>query len=108
MPVIARPYDIVKTPKIASVKPLDGLRLLVGFSNGVQKLYDCAPLMNRPQFGLLAEPGFFRNVRVDAGGYGISWTDDLDLSEYELWTNGQVIANDTTQADGSASRCAED
>jgi len=23
-----------------------------------------------------------------AGGYGISWNDDIDLSEYELWTNG--------------------
>jgi len=35
----------------------------------------------------------FRALHVDAGGYGISWNDDIDLSEYELWTNG-VPTND--------------
>ena len=24
-------------------------------------------------------------AKVDAGGYGISWNDDIDISEYELW-----------------------
>jgi hypothetical protein len=28
---------------------------------------------------------------VDAGGFGISWNDDADLSEYELWTNGVEV-----------------
>jgi len=27
------------------------------------------------------------------GGDGISWNDDIDLSEYELWTNGEPITN---------------
>ena len=31
-------------------------------------------------------------VKVDSGGYGISWNDDADLSEYELWTNGVEVA----------------
>jgi hypothetical protein len=39
---------------------------------------------------LLASPAFFNAVRVDPGGYGISWSDDIDLSEYELWTNGKT------------------
>jgi hypothetical protein len=25
------------------------------------------------------------------GGYGISWNDEIDLSEYELWTNGAEV-----------------
>ncbi len=29
-------------------------------------------------------------VRVDTGGYGISWNDAIDLSEYELWTHGRA------------------
>jgi len=33
-----------------------------------------------------------QSVRVDPGGYGISWNDNIDLSEYELWTNGQPVA----------------
>ena len=30
-------------------------------------------------------------MQVDAGGYGISWNDDLDLSCDELWENGTVV-----------------
>ncbi|MEW5981821.1 MAG: DUF2442 domain-containing protein [Acidobacteriota bacterium] len=63
-----------------------------GFGNGEGKIYNCGPLLSRPEFRLLAVPAFFRAVRVDAGGYGISWNDDIDLSEYELWTNGEPVA----------------
>jgi len=97
-----------KIPRVEAVKPIGGMQLLISFSNGVQKTYDCGQLMTRPQFHLLADPGFFRAVQVDVGGYGISWTDEIDVSEYELWTNGKAIANNAMQADASASRCAED
>lgn len=30
-------------------------------------------------------------VQVDPGGYGISWNDNVDLSENELWINGKEI-----------------
>ena len=33
-------------------------------------------------------PGLFELVKVDAGGYGVSWNDDLDLSADELYTEG--------------------
>jgi hypothetical protein len=38
-----------------------------------------------------------KSVRVDSGGYGISWNDDVDISEYELWTNGVEVV--TTPAE---------
>jgi hypothetical protein len=63
--------------------------LLVRFENGVEKVYDCRPILTRLQFHLLSTPAFFRAVKVDPGGYGISWSDDFDLSEYELWVNGR-------------------
>ncbi|MBI5555615.1 MAG: DUF2442 domain-containing protein [Elusimicrobia bacterium] len=53
--------------------------------------------LSRPQFHLLASPAFFKAVRVDPGGYGISWSADLDLSEYELWTNGKTAHNKLLQ-----------
>ena len=34
---------------------------------------------------------FFKSVRIDLGGYSVSWNDDADLSEYELWTNGVEV-----------------
>jgi hypothetical protein len=39
---------------------------------------------------VLENESFFRQVKVDAGGYGISWSDTIDLSESELWLNGKA------------------
>ncbi len=74
-------------PKIESVKPLEGKRLLVKFMNGVEKIYDCNQLLHLEMFQPLKNEAFFKSVKVDAGGYGISWDDEVDLSEYELWVN---------------------
>ena len=80
------------TPKIESVQALDNKKLLVKFVNAVEKIYDCTPLLNREMFEVLKNDAFFKSVKVDSGGYGISWNDDVDLSEYELWTNGVEVA----------------
>lgn len=70
--------------------PCGACTLSVRFDNGVEKKYDCAPLLERDEFRMLADPGFFNIVRRDPGGYGVSWDDDIDLSEYELWHNGKT------------------
>jgi hypothetical protein len=80
------------TPKILSVQALENKNLLVKFVNGVEKLYDCNPLLRLEMFEVLKNDAFFKSVKVDSGGYGISWNDDADLSEYELWTNGVEVA----------------
>ena len=79
------------TPKILSVEALEDKKLLVKFVNAVEKVYDCSPLLSRPMFEMLRNDAFFKSVKVDSGGYGISWSDDADLSEYELWTNGVEV-----------------
>ncbi len=82
----------MNTPKIVSVQPLEDKRLLVKFENDVEKIYDCNPLLHLEMFEVLKNEAFFKAVKVDLGGYGISWNDDADLSEYELWTNGVEVA----------------
>ena len=83
-----------KIPRIISVEPQGQAELLVRFENGVEKPYDCHPLFSRPQFALLGNVAFFRAVRVDPGGYGISWSDEIDLSEHELWVRGRPVTFD--------------
>jgi len=75
-------------PRVKAVLPLAKRRLRVTFVNGIQKVYDCTPLLGLDRFRLLKEEAFFKAVQVDAGGYGISWSDESDLSEYELWVRG--------------------
>mgnify|MGYP001589917761 CR=1 FL=1 len=75
-------------PKIVKVAPLPEKKLNVLFDNGKTKIYDCKQLLQKHKFYLLNEEPFFKSVKVDSGGYGISWNDNIDISEYELWANG--------------------
>jgi hypothetical protein len=77
--------------KIVSVKALPGLMLKAFFESGDVRIYDVAPLKERfPVFETLSTtPGLFDRVRVDAGGYGVVWNDEVDLASEEIWFNGQ-------------------
>lgn len=75
-------------PIIKKVKPLENYFLEVEFDNGSIKKYDVSPNFKYKFFLPLKDYSLFKNIHVDPGGYGISWNDDLYLSEYELWTKG--------------------
>ena len=64
--------------------------LLAHFIDGTDKLYDMKPLMDEYEAfkGLQTIPGLYAQVKVDAGGYGISWNEDIDLDAEEIWVNG--------------------
>lgn len=76
--------------KIKTVKPAKNTVLLVCFQNGIEKIYDLKMLYNVfPQFKIFeTNKQLFNSVKVDVGGYGISWNDDLDLDAEEIWENG--------------------
>lgn len=86
-------------PKVISVQPLKGKRLLVAFSNDVEKIHDCSRLLGEDTYSALAIDAIFKNVKADQGGYGISWTEEIDLAESELWIHG-VLAEPENAADG--------
>ena len=76
--------------KVQTVQALDDFNLLVDFQSGERKEYPVRPLFDKwAMFKALAEvKGLFEQVKVDAGGYGVSWNDELDLSCNELYHNG--------------------
>lgn len=78
------------THRIKSVQPLENFILLVVFQNGIEKKYDMSNLYPVfPQFREFENvPGLFRQVKVDAGGYGVSWNDGLDLDAEDIWEDG--------------------
>ena len=78
-------------PKIKSIRIQDDYVLIVWFDNGIQKRFDIQPKLSEIRFEPLKDKALFRDVRVDQGGYGISWNDEIDLSEYELWTYGELL-----------------
>lgn len=79
--------------RVATVEPLPDFELLVTFRNGDVVRYDVKPLFSKwePFSALQTVNGLFGMVRVDQGGYGIVWNDELDLSCNELWENGSPV-----------------
>ena len=79
--------------KVKVVNALPNFLLSVLFTEGVTKIYDIKPLFEKwPVFDALKkDPKLFSSVKVDQGGYGIIWNDDVDLSCDELYENGQTV-----------------
>ena len=76
--------------KITSLATLPDYILLVGFSGGEFKQFDLKPLMGKyPAFAALENvEGLYRQAKIDVGGYGVVWNDDLDISAEGLYEKG--------------------
>ena len=77
---------------IKSIKPLENMILEVVFFNGEIKKYDVKNIIKKHEvFKDLENKELFDKVKVDIGGYGISWNEDIDLSSEEIWVNGTTV-----------------
>lgn len=75
--------------KVKAVYPANNLNVIVVFENGVIKKYDTKQLFAKFEwFRDLENPELFALVHVDCGGCGITWNEDIDISECELWECG--------------------
>ena len=81
----------MKYPKVKSVLAINEHTLLVEFDNNEKKKYDISPLLDREMFSPLKNPALFKDVKVEEGGYAVSWNEKIDISEYELWRHGQPL-----------------
>lgn len=80
--------------KVNSVSPMPNYKLSVHFWDGTTKVYDVKPLFAKwPVFETIHNEAF-GHVKVDQGGYGISWNDKVDLSCDELWEGGKEKKTD--------------
>jgi hypothetical protein len=76
--------------KVKNVRPLPDYSLLVEFANNEKKQYDVSRLIKEfdPFKVLSYVPGLFEQVKVEPGGYAVSWNSDIDLACNELYING--------------------
>ncbi|MBD2066457.1 DUF2442 domain-containing protein [Leptolyngbya sp. FACHB-671] len=88
-----------KCPRIKKARAIDDVTLVVEFTNQEIKKYDIRPLLKVLMFVPLQQPAFFKNFKVEPGGYGIAWNEDIDISEYELWKNGVVLESEDLAGD---------
>jgi len=80
----------LKPPRIQKIY-IEKQNIYVLFFNNSIKKYGIDPLLEKEQFQKLKNQSYLKSAKVDSGGYGISWDDDCDLSENELWIKGELI-----------------
>lgn len=78
-------------PKVRSVKAADNHILIVEFDNNEKRLYDVTHLLGKEMFAPLQNAALFKAVRVEQGGWAVAWNNEIDLSEFELWSKGKTL-----------------
>ncbi len=77
---------------IKSIKPLENMILEAVFLSGEIKRYDMKNLIkNNEIFKKLENKELFIKAKVDIGGYGIIWNENIDISSEEIWKNGIIV-----------------
>ena len=78
--------------KIKNVLPKEDLIIEVEFENQIKKQYDIKQIISKWKvFEDLKNKELFLKVKVDQGGYGIIWNENIDLSCEEIWQNGTNV-----------------
>ena len=76
-------------PRVIAVEAIDGYSVRLSFTNGEQKLFDMTPYLDKGIFCELADPEYFRSVRVCGGS--ICWPHEQDLCPDTLYEKGSPL-----------------
>ena len=80
-------------PRIKTIEPQDGFKLLVVFDDGKGVIYDVQDdIENLPDFeALKTEIGLFKSFQIDESRTCVSWNDRIDLPSDILLEYGTPI-----------------
>ncbi len=81
----------MEIPKIQEIHIANEYTLVIKFTNSKRKKYNITPLLEHEMFSPLKNFAYYKNVKVEPGGYAAVWDANTDISEYELWKNGEEI-----------------
>jgi hypothetical protein len=70
-------------PRVTAVTPLKDYKLLLGFTNGEQRIFDMSPYLDKGVFKQLKDIAYFNAVRVSGGS--IVWPEEQDLCPDTLY-----------------------
>jgi Protein of unknown function (DUF2442) len=85
-------------PRVTSVKPLDGFRLLLTFTDGLSREVDLSDDLWGPMAEPLQDPDYFRQVCVDPELGTVVWPNGFDLDPDVLHGDHQPAGRQTAHA----------
>ena len=76
--------------KAVSVKPLEDYKLLLEFSDGEKRIFDCSPYLNGDWFSELKDISKFETVHI--AGLSVEWAGGQDLCPDCLYEQSVIVA----------------
>jgi len=80
---------------VTSVAALANYRLLLGFANGDQRVFDVTPYLDKGVFAALKDMSVFRSVRVNFDT--VEWANGADLCPEVLYELSVPVAPGLTE-----------
>ena len=77
--------------RLLSVTPQPGMKLLLRYASGENRLFDASPYARGSWYGELRDPDYFDRVTVLPDGSGIEWPEGQDIAPHELYELGTVV-----------------
>lgn len=77
--------------KVTKLLPLQDFHLYAEFSDGAKRIYNARKLFEDNPYvfqPMLDNPNMFYLAQIDCGGYGIMWSDEIDMDTYNIWLDG--------------------
>ena len=69
--------------EITEAVSMPGFKVRVRFDTGESGVFDCSNYLGHPYWKRLADPAFFKLVRVAYGT--LVWPDDIDIAPEDVW-----------------------
>lgn len=81
----------MKTPAwvVKEVTPREDYTLLLTFADGMEKIYDAHPLLEKPIYTQLKSLPFFLGAKVECGT--VVWNDDVDIAPEHLYEQSCAV-----------------
>ncbi len=82
-------------PRVTKVIPTDDYKLILTFTNGDRKIYDCHDLLNFGVFEELQNRDYFKQVKIIDGT--VTWPHEQDLCPDTLYLDSKKMSNKSIQ-----------
>lgn len=74
---------------VKDVQPNADYTLLLTFADGVRRVYDARPLLEKPIYAQLKSLPFFLSAKAECGT--VVWSDDVDIAPEHLYDHSHIV-----------------
>ena len=74
---------------VTDVRPQSDYSMIITFINGEKRIYDAAPLLNKPIYAPLKNLHFFLQAKVE--GDTVVWSDEIDIAPEHLYECSKTV-----------------